>query len=314
MSDMLEKLAPDTPIITIERDNEPHVAPPDGKLASMGQERQEITIIGSRRPWLKWLFIAAITSTIILTSLIALRYWAYYYHIGVPVSVTPAENIEKLKAPLSQQTPEVFLTSDSVLGVALDFYALKGLQASIEFSVPDTTDTSVYLYTRCADYAKNGKYLGSLVANGQDLQSDKTRLGYMAMANGNMVIGVNRSDKVKDYVKSQNGSFFRQFILVSDGVLPPRFHLHGKVERCAIGRIGDMLYYITTKRKETLWDFADALREYGFIDAIYITGGNSHSFYRDRNLMTHDIGTTTDSVPTDTTQSIIPWLVFRPAK
>ena len=32
--------------------------------------------------------------------------------------------------------------------------------------------------------------------------------------------------------------------------------------------VGFGFYY-----KETLWDFADAFREYGFIDAIYITGG-----------------------------------------
>ena len=310
MSDLLEKQTPETPIIIIERDNEPLVMPHEDELAGIGQD---ITIIGTRRPWLKWLFIAAITSAIILALLIALRYWAYYYHIGVPVSVTPAENIEKLQAPVTHQTPEVVMTSDSILDVALDFYALNGLQASIEFSVPDSSDSTVYLYTRCADYSPEGKYLGSLVANGQELQSDRSRLGYMAMANGNMVIGINRSDKVKDYVKNQNGSFFRQFILVSDGVLPSRFYLHGKVERRAIGRIGDMLYYIATRHKETLWDFADALREYGFIDAIYITGGDSYSYYRDRDSQIHDIGTVSDSLA-DTQHNFVPWLIFRPAK
>jgi hypothetical protein len=33
--------------------------------------------------------------------------------------------------------------------------------------------------------------------------------------------------------------------------------------------------FYSTRNKETLWDFADALREYGFIDAIYITGGTA---------------------------------------
>ena len=32
-----------------------------------------------------------------------------------------------------------------------------------------------------------------------------------------------------------------------------------------------MCMFFATRHKETLWDFADALREYGFIDAIYIT-------------------------------------------
>ncbi len=30
----------------------------------------------------------------------------------------------------------------------------------------------------------------------------------------------------------------------------------------------------------TVGDFADALREYGFIDAIYLIGGNESGFYR----------------------------------
>ena len=70
-------------------------------------------------------------------------------------------------------------------------------------------------------------------------ESDVSRLGYCAMANGNIVLGISRSDKVKNYVEERGGSFFRQFILVSDGVLPVKFHLHGKVERRALARTSD---------------------------------------------------------------------------
>ena len=125
-----------------------------------------------------------------------------------------------------------------------------------------------------------------------------------------MVIGISRSDKVKDYCVDNGGSFFRQFILVSNGVIPHRFFLHGKVERRAIGRKDNTLYYIATRHKETLWDFADALREYGFIDAIYITGGTDYSFYRSVDGSRHDIGNTED-YPHEKWKGIIPWLVFR---
>jgi hypothetical protein len=141
-------------------------------------------------------------------------------------------------------------------------------------------------------------------------QSDRSRLGYMAMADGNMVIGISRSEKVKDYIIDRGGSFFRQFILVSNGTIPSRFFLHGKVERRAIGRIENQLYYIATRHKETLWDFADALREFGFIDAIYITGGNDYVFYRDKEGIRHDLGDTSD-YPHTKWKEIIPWLVLR---
>jgi hypothetical protein len=115
---------------------------------------------------------------------------------------------------------------------------------------------------------------------------------------------------ISDYIIEHGGSYFRQFVLVSNGELPPRFYLHGKVERCAIGRIGDRLFYITSHHKETMWSFADALREYGIIDAIYITGGYDYSFYRDRNGKRHDIHDIAD-YPHKKWQGITPWLVFR---
>lgn len=291
---------PEVPIIIIERDEEPQsketvkdAVPPSRKKKWLGRFISVITIAGC---------MAAVA--------VGYHYWNYYYHIGVPVSVTPAQNIQILQGAASEEAPEVVMTSDSILGVALDFYAIHGLRATISFEEPDTADTSVYLYSRSADHNADGTYLGSLVVNGEVWNKDATRLGYMAMVGGNSVIGISRSDKVRRYVEEQGGSFFRQFILVSNSTIPDKFHLHGKVERRAIGRMGDRLYYIATRHKETLWDFADALREYGFIDAIYITGGTDYGYYRSKDGVRHDIGDPSD-YPHTKWKGIIPWLVFR---
>ena len=291
---------PEVPVIIIERDEQP-------------QPKQSVTKVVApswKRKWLKRIlaFIAALCC--MAAVFVGYQLWNYYYNIGVSVSVTPEQNIEKLQKPVREEAPEVVMTSDSILGVAMDFYAIHGLEASIEFEEPDTADTSVYLYCRSADHKADSTYIGSLVVNGEERQSDTHRLGYMAMLGGNSVIGISRSEKVKDFVQERGGSFFRQFILVSDGTIPTRFFLHGKVERRAIGRIGDQLYYIATRHKETLWDFADALREYGFIDAIYITGGADYVFCRDKNGIRHDIGDAAD-YPHTKWKDIVPWLVFR---
>lgn len=297
MSDMNQQ-HPETPIIIIERDEE--------QPQNHGSER---TVV-KRRLWqmpIMWVLLTAVCVCLLFA---AYKLSNYFNNIGIPISVSPKENIEKLKASAKNEVPEVVMSSDSILGVALDFYAIHGLHASIEFEEPDTTDTSVYLYCRSADHKADGNYIGSLVAEGKELASDRSRLGYMAMTKDNMVIGIGRSDKVKDYVQEQGGSFFRQYILISDGVIPARFYLHGKVERRAIGRMGDTLYYIATRHKETLWDFADALREYGFIDVIYITGGTDYEFYRTADGERHDIGNSND-YPHKKWQGVIPWLVFR---
>ena len=291
---------PEVPTIIIERDEQP-------------QSKEIVTKVvapSKKQKWLKRILAFAVVGCMIVAAIAGYYFWNYYYNIGVSVSVSPEQNIEKLKRPVKKEAPEVVMTSDSILGVAMDFYAIHGLKASIEFEEPDTADTSVFLYSRCADHTADGRYLGSLVAEGVEKQNDRSRLGYMAMADGNMVIGISRSEKVKDYVLERGGSFFRQFILVSNGMIPSRFFLHGKVERRAIGRIENQLYYIATRHKETLWDFADALREYGFIDAIYITGGADYVFYRNKGGVRHDIGNPTD-YPHTKWKGIVPWLVFR---
>ena len=266
--DELNKQKPEVPIIIIERDEQP-------------QPKEVVTKVvapSRKQKWLKRFLALAAIGCMMVAALAGYYFWNYYYNIGVSVSVTPEQNIEKLQRPAKQEVPEVVMTSDSILGVAMDFYAIHGLKASIEFEEPDTADASVYLYCRSADHKADNRYIGSLVVNGEERQSDTHRLGYMAMLGDNSVIGISRSEKVKDYVQEHGGSFFRQFILVSNGEIPGRFFLHGKVERRAIGRIDDQLYFIATRHKETLWDFADALREYGFIDAIYITGGADYVF------------------------------------
>ena len=298
--DELNIQKPEVPIIIIERDEQP-------------QPKEVVTKVvapSRKRKWLNRLLALVAVGCMMVAALAGYYYWNYYYNIGVSVSVSPEQNIEKLKKPVKKEIPQVVMTSDSILGVAMDFYAIHGLKASIEFEEPDTADTSVFLYSRCADHTADGRYLGSLVAEGVEKQNDRSRLGYMAMADGNMVIGISRSEKVKDYIIDRGGSFFRQFILVSNGTIPSRFFLHGKVERRAIGRIENQLYYIATRHKETLWDFADALREFGFIDAIYITGGNDYVFYRDKEGIRHDLGDTSD-YPHTKWKEIIPWLVLR---
>lgn len=286
----------ENPVIVIERDESHFDAAPSRPKP--------------HRRWIKYAVAALCMSAAALISVACFRQWTYYYDYGVSVSVSPSENIAKLQSAPPAETAEVVMHSDSLLGVALDFYALHGLQGAIEFQEPDTADASVYLYCRSADFTADGRYLGSLVADGRPYQSDTHRLGYMAMANGNNVIGISRFETVRDHTISHGGSFFRQFVLVSNGELPSQFHLHGKVERCAIGRIGERLYYVTSRHKETLWSFADALREYGFTDAIYITGGTDYSYYRDRHGRRHDIHDIA-RYPHQKWQGITPWLVFR---
>lgn len=236
----------------------------------------------------------------------------YYYNIGVSISVSPKDNIKKLDSMHVQKgSSEVVLKTDSVLGVALDIYELHNVRAELSLVEPDTADHGVLMYTRTADYTSAGKYIGSLVVDGEEKQSDASRLGYCAIEKGNMVIGVSRFDDMQEHMIERDGSYFRQFVLVSNGELPHRFSLHGKVERKAFARTADdRLCIIATRHPETLWDFADALREYGYVDAIYLTGGNESGFYRAPDGTAY-FTEKAAKYRTDKHHGVAPWLVLR---
>lgn len=291
----------ETPVISIESDEEEETSQPS---SSPRHSKWPVAVVS-----------VLLTAALCMMAAFGYRYYRRYINIGVPVSVTSKENISKLEIPPVYEMPEVVKSSDSILGVAINMYQLIGLKAEITFTEPAVDDTDVYLYSRCCDQTSYdpeiNRYLGSLVQNGKELQSDNSRLGYCAMANDNIVIGIARDEKVKDYCIEQKGSFFRQFILVSDGVLPGRFYLHGKVERRALARMGKNLFYVESKGKETMWDFADALREYGFIDAIYITGGTDYCFYRTADGTVHDIGDKHKHPDGHKGKGIVPWVVFK---
>ncbi len=290
------------PVITIERDADEK----NEEQVSAVRKRSKLKTWGMRA------LAIAVVILIILGSYKAIRLYNYYYDLGVSISTSPKENIKKLDGMKPQEgKSEIALHSDSVLGVALNMYELRNVSASMTLEEPDTADQSVLMYTRTADYTVTGKYIGTLVIDGKILRSDASRLGYCAIAGGNIVIGISRFENVKEHIVENNGSYFRQFMLVSNGELPRRFFLHGKVERKALARTADdRLYVVETRHAETLWDFADALREYGFVDAIYLTGGNDSGFWRDANNQAH-FTEKAAHYRTDKHHGVAPWLVLR---
>lgn len=298
------------PIIVIEERPEATTGQTEGEIPSIVVERNGHRHRGVRLRWI------ALTALIAILGCIAIwagwRCYCRIVYIGVPVSTDAEQNIEKLRMVNdSIVKAEVVKTTDSILGVGMNIYEMRGLRAELWMHEPDTADMSVYMYCRSADHRKDMSIIGSMVIDGKEIATSRSdRKGYFAASGNNSVIGIARDEKVKEYVKETGGCYFRQFVLVSDHTLPQTFFLHGKVERRAIGRMDDdRLYFIETHGKETMWDFADALREYGFVDAIYITGGHDYCYYRDADGARHDIGDVANYPHKDAGQ--IAWLVFR---
>lgn len=293
------------PVISIERDNGDDDGRPDGPSQRKRRYRRRI--------------MASLAAALVLLLLGGLLLFHFRYELmspDLPASVSDEDNISLLEAPYSPSAEGTAPASDSILGVAMDFYPLDGLRASLEKELPDTADRSLILFMRSADYHPGGSPIGPMVVNGESLEAKEreSRMAYMAISpDGRPVIGVSHSDRMRRYATETGGSFFRQYVLLSDGTLPADFRLHGKVERAAIGRMADgSLHYIVTRHKETMYDFADAMREYGVVDAMYITGGNAYTFYRDSSGAPHINDATREKISKySSTPLPLPLLVFR---
>ena len=119
--------------------------------------------------------------------------------------------------------------------------------------------------------------MATFIYHGKEYASNHNKAGFVAIVGDKWQIGIGQDDSIKEYVKAHNGSMFRQFALVSAGqICEEQFALKGKVTRCALARKAGSttIWYVETIHKESLYDFAQALADYGFTDAIYLTGGN----------------------------------------
>ena len=80
----------------------------------------------------------------------------------------------------------------------------------------------------------------------------------------------------------KQGSLFRQYILVFEGNIQKNI-LKGKSYRRALIVQNNQTYIIISKKRESLYDFSEAISDLGFQDAIYLVGGDSFGFYRNNN-------------------------------
>ncbi len=258
--------------------------------------------LANKKKFFGWQRAALAVIILLLLAILAWLGWGYYQHhrwavnFEYPVSRSSAQIITDLNktGQIKGDSVHVF-TADSIDGVTMRFYNLAGLKASMSREMPADSDSSVVLVTQGWDYyfddAKQYHFLGDFVYNGKMLAQGTGKAGFVAVTTKGWQMGISQEDSVRNYIISQGASMFRQFALVSAGqICLKQFALKGKVHRRALARKpGDVTaYYVETVNKESLYDFAEALADYGFIDAVYLTGADgTEPVYRDADGILH---------------------------
>lgn len=245
-------------------------------------EEDEIQILGTTTPKSRWKWIIIIISVLVVLLLLCLFLFRKTVNEQDSDIVKLKEDISRVVQDSALYTEEsaVRISKDSINDVPLTIYSLINLKAELMFDLPSKNDSTIFLAVQAADIRRDNKeILGDYVFKGKQLSTGKRKIGYCAIIDGNVSLGVSLNDEVKDYCIANNGYFFRQYALVIDGEVQEN-QLKGKAIRRALAKQGDDLYIIQSRNRESLYDFSEALADLGISDAIYLVGGDAYIVYR----------------------------------
>lgn len=144
-------------------------------------------------------------------------------------------------------------------------------------------DKDVILAAHAADIrADIDAPTGAFVHNGQVMAKGHSKLGFCSIIKGEVSIGRQRETPLFERAVEENGSFFRQYSLVSNGIMvdiPPK----GKAKRRALCLKDNRLFVVSSQTPESYHDFAQALADIGILEAISLPGSTDASLWRDKN-------------------------------
>ena len=256
----------------------------------MRREEDEIQVLGSqksfneRRVKKSYAIIVFIIIAVILT--LAFLYFCFLQknnHDNSNIEQTQ-ENITELQTLKTENTnSSINISNDSINDVPLLILALNNLKPELQIGLPDTTDQSTVLALPAADIRKdNQEIVGDFILQGNEISRGKRKVGYCSIIEGKLEIGISTDNNIKDICLDKQGSLFRQYILVFEGNIQKNI-LKGKSYRRALIVQNNQTYIIISKKRESLYDFSEAISDLGFQDAIYLVGGDSFGFYRNNN-------------------------------
>ena len=191
---------------------------------------------------------------------------------------------------VSADLPGIAYQADSINDVVLSIYFLQDLNAELSLQMPNNADSSVFFVLQAADIRRdNGGIVGDFVLNGKQLFRGKRKTGYCAIIDGKISLGNTINDEIKDYCIAHRGDFFRQYPLVMDGEIQVN-RLKGKAVRRALAQQNNDFYIVESKNRESLYDFSEALADMGFTYALYLVGGSSYGWWRDKDGAIRELG------------------------
>lgn len=244
------------------------------------------------------IIIACIIIAILMTGII----------VAIYLSKNTEDKIEKTTSTVTvsqennvKKTSYIEVFEETVNDVPLYVYVPHNAKVELMLERPDQNDSTIVFATQAADIGIDGEsIIGDFVLKGEQIAKGKSKKGFCAIINNEVSIGVDYNTPLLEKTIQKNGYFFRQYPLVANSEIienKPK----GKTIRRAIGKRNNTIVVVESRSRESFFDFSQALVDIGISDAIYLVGGNSFGWYKDKDNAISTFGSTEKDIATNMT-------------
>ena len=266
----------------------------------------QIRVIGEEvcgRPRHSTLWVVATIILLVLATVVAMLAWPSVQVENVPEEVVPEpalfepetiiESVLHQKMGCDTDSIELGYTEivDTVINdVVLRLYIPHNAEMSLHIGKIDIEDTSIIYAAQAADVrADNGGIVGAFVLKGEPKAWGLSKKGFCASINGEVTVGVAENSPLFEKATEDDGYFFRQYPLVSNGKLVENEPKGKSIRRAICDRNGE-IFMVETGTAESFHDFAQALVDLGVGEAVYLVGSSAYGWAVDENGNRHEFG------------------------
>lgn len=265
----------------------------DNEIRILGSSSESVTGLDNvNKKWysfhkktLLWIF------TILLFVIVSIvGTWGYLRNNASLSDGTPDNSlivdtlsIETVKDSV-QAGPTYTIVSDTTINdIPLRVFTPVGGRMELVVGHHPEKDKNVILAAHAADLrGDDGTPAGAFVYNGELLAKGHSKYGFCAIIDSTVSVGRQIETPLFERAIEQNGSFFRQYSIVSNGKLmpiPPK----GKSRRRALCLKDNVFMIVESTTSESYHDFSQALEDFGISEALAIVGSNAAVMWREES-------------------------------
>ena len=254
----------------------------------------EIRILGaptpSPRKKYRWIIIGSVVLLIgvVITALLLSSRHSYESEEGI----FEQANIQSIPHPLrtwihslDSITDKCVITKDTTVNdIPMRLYVPLNMTPRLEvgYKCIDDTTNNLLLWQAADIRADNKKIVGAFVLRGQPLSWGLSKKGYCGIIGDQVTIGVADNSPLFEQATEVGGYFFRQYPLVSNGMLVEN-ELKSQSTRRGLCELEGKVVVVETFSSESLHDFSQALVDIGTTNAIYLVGSSAIGWHRTKD-------------------------------